>query len=109
MLLQFPNLKIMNTFYRIVLFVVLLAASASYSQEGAPSCAELQAHFELYQSCATNIPFQNSTGNTSGETLNQQTSCIPTNFHGPTWFFMQIQNSGDIQLLISQVSDSGSE
>src|SRR6187402_1834525 len=97
----------MNPFYRIVLFVVLLISAVSYSQGGAPSCAELQANFELYQSCATNIPFQNSTGNTSGETLNNQTSCIPTNFHGPTWFFMQIQNSGDIELQISQVNNSG--
>ncbi|MDI1257150.1 MAG: T9SS type B sorting domain-containing protein [Flavobacterium sp.] len=97
----------MDSLYRIILIVVLLISGTTYAQEGAPSCAELQAHFELYQSCATNIPFQNSTGNISGETLNQQTSCIPTNFHGPTWFFMQIQNSGDIQLQISQVSNSG--
>ncbi|MGK4567006.1 hypothetical protein [Flavobacterium sp. 3HN19-14] len=71
----------MKPFYKTVLFIALLLSVSSYAQEGAPSCAELQAHFELYQSCATNIPFQNSTGNTSGETLNMQTSCIPTNFH----------------------------
>ncbi len=96
----------MNQFYKIILLVFIFPVFAN-AQGGAPSCAELQANFQQYQSCATNIPFQNSTGNTSGETFFQQTSCIETNFQGPTWFFIKIQGSGDITLEISQVDNNG--
>lgn len=72
------------------------------AQEGAFSCAELQANLQQYQSCATSIPFENSTGNPSGENFN--TSCILEPFHGPTWFFMRIKSSGDIFLQISQTN-----
>lgn len=84
----------------------MLCASA-FSQGGAFSCAELQANFEQYQSCATNIPFNNSTGNPSGE--NFTTSCIQQPFRGPTWFFMKIQNSGSIRLRINQRDNGGSQ
>lgn len=97
----------MNSIYKSLLLLVLFNTYCGFSQEGAPSCAELQANFEQYQSCATNIPFQNSTNNTSGETYFLQSTCIQTNFQGPTWFFMEIQNSGDINLMISQVSNNG--
>lgn len=90
---------------RTLLFVFLILAEIAYSQGGASSCAELQANFEQYQSCATNIPFGNSTNNTSGEIF--ATSCIREDFHGPTWFFMKIKSSGNIFLRISQVDNFG--
>lgn len=95
----------MKLFKKAFAFIFLTICQLGYSQGGAFSCAELQANFEKYQSCATNIPFQNSTGNPSRE--NFQTTCIQEPFRGPTWFFMKIQNSGSIQLLISQVDDFG--
>ncbi|WP_298142838.1 T9SS type B sorting domain-containing protein [Flavobacterium sp.] len=84
-----------------LLFVIQLV----FSQEGASSCGQLQANPDLYQSCATSIPFTNSVGNTSGESFN--VSCIPSAFQGPTWFFLQIKQSGSITLEISQVSTNG--
>ena len=95
----------MKLLSKFLLLLLLMVCGSAFSQGGAFSCAELQANFEQYQSCATNIPFQNSTGNPSRE--NFQTSCIQEPFRGPTWFFMQIQNSGSIRLLISQVANSG--
>lgn len=85
--------------------LLLIFCQIGYSQGGAFSCAELQANYIRYQSCATSVPFQNSTGNPSGE--NFQTSCIEEPFQGPTWFFMKFQTSGSIRLLISQVANSG--
>lgn len=75
------------------------------AQQGASSCAELEANFQQYQSCATSVPFTNSTGNTSGETFN--TTCIGENFHAPTWFFMKIKTSGTINLQIKQFDNAG--
>ena len=95
----------MNRLFACCLFLLLTATQIGIAQEGASSCAELQANFEQYQSCATNIPFQNSTNNTSGETFT--TSCINLPFQGPTWFFMEINNPGDIFLQISQVNNGG--
>lgn len=95
----------MITLNRTLLFVFLILAEIAYSQGGASSCAELQANFEQYQSCATNVPFGNSTNNTSGEIF--ATSCIREDFHGPTWFFMKIKTSGNIFLRISQVNNFG--
>jgi len=88
-------------------FLFLILCESVFSQGGASSCSELQANYEQYQSCATNIPFNNSTGNTSGE--NFQTSCIQEPFQGPTWFFMKIQSSGNIRLRISQVANTGGQ
>ena len=100
-----PLHNIMKLFKNALALVLLLLSQMTYSQGGAFSCAELQANFVRYQSCATSVPFQNSTGNPSGE--NFSTSCIGEPFKGPTWFFMKIQTAGSIRLLISQVANSG--
>ncbi|MFY8066092.1 MAG: hypothetical protein ACOVNM_06305 [Flavobacterium sp.] len=89
---------------RLICIFVFLCFASCYSQAGASSCAELEANFQLYQTCATNIPFQNSTG---GNSENFNPSCIPTAFVGPTWFFLEVQTSGDIVLQISQENTSG--
>lgn len=90
---------------KIVLLLLLVLFEFGYSQGGASSCSELEAHYELYQSCATSVPFDNSTNNLSGE--NFSTTCFEEPFKGPTWFFMKIKTSGDIQLQISQVNNAG--
>lgn len=95
----------MKSLNRLLLIILFLTAEIVYSQGGAPSCAELQANFALYQSCATSIPFTNSTNNTSGETFT--TTCIREDFRGPTWFFMKIKTGGDVLLRISQVNNAG--
>ena len=87
-----------------LLFALLLISSNVVAQQGASSCAELEANFQLYQSCATNIPFNNSTGGNS-EVFNS--TCIPTQFVGPTWFFIEVKNPGTITLQISQTNTSG--
>jgi len=92
--------KILTLFFLIIYQFV-------FSQGGASSCAELEANYQYYQSCATNIPFDNSTGNFSGE--NFRTTCIGEDFKGPTWFFMKIQSSGNIRLEISQVENTGNQ
>jgi gliding motility-associated-like protein len=89
---------------RLICIFVFLCFATCYSQAGASSCAELEANFQLYQTCATNIPFQNSTG---GNSENFNSTCIPTAFVGPTWFFLEVQASGDIVLQISQENTSG--
>lgn len=88
-----------------LLFLALLAPLLLCAQQGASSCAELQTNYQQYQSCATSVPFTNSTGNTSGETFT--TTCIGEPFQGPTWFFMKIKTSGDIVLQIRQNASSG--
>lgn len=95
----------MKAFYKIVLLFVFLSVEFGYCQGGASSCSQLEADFEAYQSCATSIPFTNSTNNTSGE--NFATSCIQGPFQGPTWFFMKIQTSGNIFLQIAQENNAG--
>ncbi|WP_447635095.1 T9SS type B sorting domain-containing protein [Flavobacterium microcysteis] len=95
-------MKLLN---RLLLIIIFLTTGIVYSQGGAPSCAELQANFERYQSCATSVPFTNSTNNTSGE--NFTTTCIEDPLRGPTWFFMKIKTSGSIFLQISQVNNAG--
>lgn len=97
----------MKALQKALLFFILLFIEFANAQEGASSCSELEANFQQYQSCATSIPFTNSTNNTSGETF--VTSCIGAEFQGPTWFFMEIQSSGDILLQISQVNNAGAE
>lgn len=94
----------MNNLTKFLVALLFLNISALYSQGGASSCAELEANYQQYQSCATNVPFQNSTG---GNAENFSTSCIGAPFNGPTWFFMEIETSGDIQLQISQVNNGG--
>jgi gliding motility-associated-like protein len=94
----------MKVIVKLFVALFLLFNFTALAQGGASSCAELEANYQQYQSCATNIPFSNSTGGNS-ETFN--TTCIGENFHGPTWFFIQIQNSGSITLQISQTDLSG--
>ncbi|ESU23273.1 CHU large protein [Flavobacterium enshiense DK69] len=94
----------MNFTVKLLTALLLLFSINLAAQAGASSCAQLQANYQLYQSCATNVPFSNSTGGNS-ETFN--TTCIREPFHGPTWFFLEIQNSGPITLQISQTSLSG--
>ncbi|RZK10515.1 MAG: hypothetical protein EOO46_10485, partial [Flavobacterium sp.] len=94
----------MKILHKTLLAFLLLFIASSYAQEGASSCAELQANFQQYQSCATSIPFQNTTNNNNGETY--VTSCIGDQFQAPTWFFMKIQTSGNIFLQISQVDNN---
>jgi gliding motility-associated-like protein len=89
-----------------VLFMILFLSITfiGHSQMGAFSCAELERNPALYQSCATDVPFQNSVG---GNNENYNTSCIREQFRGPTWFFMKIQSTGDIRLQIRQVNSRG--
>ncbi len=88
----------------LVLLILIFASNFSFSQGGAASCAELEANPSLYQSCATNIPFQNQTTN-NAEGI--QPSCFNEPIKAPTWFFMKIKTSGDIVLEISQVNNNG--
>lgn len=94
----------MKTINRLFVFILLITNTLSFAQGGASSCAELEANYELYQSCATSIPFANSTGS-NGENFN--TTCIGGAFIGPTWFFMEIKNPGTVTLQISQTNLAG--
>jgi gliding motility-associated-like protein len=94
----------LKSIHKIFFLLWILIIQNTFAQGGAPSCAEFQANFEVYQSCATSIPFQNSVGG-NGETFN--TTCIEQNFQGPTWFFIQIQTPGNIILQINQVGNNG--
>lgn len=94
----------MKTIYKFYFLIWIFTLQNSFAQGGAPSCAQFQANFEAYQSCATSIPFQNSVGGNS-ETFN--TTCIEQNFQGPTWFFIKIQTPGNITLQINQVGNNG--
>jgi len=95
----------MKALHKVLLVIFLLLVEFGHAQEGASSCSELAANFQQYQSCATSIPFQNTTNNGNGETF--VTSCIGEDFKAPTWFFMKIQTSGNIFLQISQVNNAG--
>jgi gliding motility-associated-like protein len=90
-----------NTF--LVSFLFLFTTSI-LAQGGASSCSQLEANYQLYQTCATNVPFQNSTG---GNAENFNSSCIPTAYVGPTWFFVEVQSPGNIVLQISQTNLGG--
>ncbi|WP_396153663.1 T9SS type B sorting domain-containing protein [Flavobacterium sp.] len=94
----------MKSIYKFFFLIWIFTVQNSFAQGGAPSCAQFQANFEAYQSCATSIPFQNSVGG-NGENFN--TTCIEQNFQGPTWFFIKIQTPGNIVLQINQVGNNG--
>jgi gliding motility-associated-like protein len=94
----------LKSIHKVLFLFWIFLVQNTLAQGGAPSCAEFQANFEAYQSCATSIPFQNSVGG-NGETFN--TTCIEQNFQGPTWFFIQIQTPGEIVLQINQVNNNG--
>lgn len=85
-------------------FIFLLFGTASYSQGGASSCAQLAANPPLYQSCAANIPFDSAIG---GNAENFSTRCILNGFTAPTWFFIEIDSPGNVILQISQVNLAG--
>jgi len=95
----------MKALHKALLVLFLLFIEFGHAQEGASSCSQLASNFQQYQSCATSIPFQNTTNNGNGETF--VTSCIGEDFKAPTWFFMKIQTSGNIFLQISQVNNAG--
>ncbi|MDP5000715.1 MAG: hypothetical protein NWQ15_02360, partial [Flavobacterium sp.] len=76
-----------------LLIFILFISIRSFGQGGASSCAELAANPGAYQSCATNIPFSSSVGG-NGENFNS--TCIPTQYVGPTWFFIEIDNPGNV-------------
>ena len=88
----------------ILIFALLFTVSNTFSQGGAPSCAALQANTSAYQSCATNVPFANQTSSNSETIL---PSCFKTPPQAPTWFFMQINGAGTINLQISQTTNLG--
>lgn len=89
---------------KLFTYTFLLIGFLTFAQGGAPSCAELEANFEQYQSCATSIPFTNSTG---GNSENFNSSCIPTAYVGPTWFFIEIKTPGNVILQINQSDLNG--
>ena len=88
----------------ILLIFVLFLSVKTFSQGGAPSCAALAANPGTYQSCATSIPFGSSVGG-NGENFNS--TCIPTQYVGPSWFFIEIDTPGNVILQISQQNLSG--
>ena len=87
-----------------LLILIFLISTQTFGQGGAPSCAELAANPTAYQSCATSIPFSSSVGG-NGENFNS--SCIPTQYVGPTWFFIEIDSPGNVTLQISQRNLAG--
>lgn len=87
-----------------LLILFLLVCTKTFSQGGASSCAELAANPTAYQSCATSVPFSSSVGG-NGENFNS--SCIPTQYVGPTWFFIEIDSPGNVTLQISQRNLAG--
>lgn len=74
------------------------------AQGGATSCANLQNNFQAYQSCATAVPFTNQTTSNSE---NIKPSCFLQFPKAPTWFFIKIKNTGNVELQISQISNLG--
>jgi gliding motility-associated-like protein len=89
--------------FNLLIFILFISMSA-FGQGGASSCAELAANPGAYQSCATNIPFSSSVG---GNSENFNSTCIPTQYVGPTWFFIEIDTPGNVVLQISQQNLAG--
>ena len=87
----------------LLIFIIFVSINA-FGQGGASSCAELAANPGAYQSCATSIPFSSSVGG-NGENFNS--TCIPTQYVGPTWFFIEIDTPGNVVLQISQRNLAG--
>lgn len=95
----------MKIVHKVLFTLSLFLIQLANAQEGAPSCTQLAADFQKYQSCATSIPFTSTTNNGNGETFT--TTCIGDQFKAPTWFFMKIQTPGSIMLEIRQVNNAG--
>lgn len=87
-----------------LLICLLFLSVKTFGQGGASSCAELAANPAAYQSCATSIPFSSSVGG-NGENFNS--TCIPTQYVGPSWFFIEIDSPGNVVLQISQQNLAG--
>lgn len=94
----------MKKSFKSLLILVFIINIKVFAQGGASSCAELVSNPTAYQSCATSIPFSSSTGG-NGENFNS--SCIPTQYVGPTWFFLEIDTPGNVTLQISQQNLAG--
>lgn len=92
----------MKIFHTII--ILILFSGSVLAQGGAQTCNELQTNPQLYQSCATSVPFNNQT---VGNTENINPSCFLEPIKAPTWFFIKVKNSGDINLQISQISNMG--
>ena len=92
-----------NKISNLLIFILLLSVK-NFAQGGASSCAELAANPAAYQSCATSIPFSSSVGG-NGESFNS--TCIPSQYVGPTWFFIEIDSPGNVVLQISQQNLAG--
>ena len=93
----------MKQFLQFILFFII-STTMLFAQGGATTCAELQINSQLYQSCATSVPFANQTA-TNIENIFP--SCFQESIKAPTWFFIKIKNSGTINLQISQISNLG--
>jgi gliding motility-associated-like protein len=92
----------MKQYFFVVIFIFFTKLLSA--QGGAQTCNELQNNPILYQSCATSVPFNNQTVANS-ENINP--SCFSEPIKAPTWFFIKVKNSGDINLQISQISTLG--
>lgn len=90
-------------FFNLLILIVFINLK-TFAQGGASSCAELAANPAAYQSCATSIPFSSSVG---GNSENFTSTCIPTRYVGPTWFFIEIDSPGNVILQISQQNLAG--
>ncbi len=77
-----------NKISNLLIFLLLFSVK-NFAQGGASSCAQLAANPGAYQSCATSIPFSSSVGG-NGENFNS--TCIPTQYVGPTGFFIEIDS-----------------
>lgn len=92
-----------NKISNLLIFILLFSVK-NFAQGGASSCAQLAANPGAYQSCATSIPFSSSVGG-NGESFNS--TCIPSQYVGPTWFFIEIDSPGNVVLQISQQNLAG--
>ncbi|WP_329805374.1 T9SS type B sorting domain-containing protein [Flavobacterium facile] len=85
--------------------IVSLFTLSVFSQQGAPSCAVLEANASIYQTCASNISF---TSSTTASTEGFSPQCFGGQpLAGPSWFIFTILNPGQIGLQISQTNASG--
>lgn len=92
-----------KTILNLLIFIVFMNLK-TLAQGGASSCSELASNPAAYQSCATSIPFSSSVG---GNSENFTSTCIPTRYVGPTWFFIEIDSPGNVILQISQQNLAG--
>ncbi len=89
---------------KIVLLVFLLTNTYIFAQGGAPTCVELAANPDNYQTCATNISFSSSSAISNENYFPQCFSGNP--LVAPSWFILTIANPGTLTLQISQVDSN---